>query len=458
MACKTVTLPPFKATLQVRNSSSIADSLNNVSNSGTVAGAFNINSSERTYEPVINQCNGDVTVFEVKPNGQKIAKITANKSDKWKPKVVDKSESSIIQKSLIEDVYKKGNIDKLRRIEIQKLPDQEIIENGLLIFKEPEQEDESNYAIDSDKISELQTEGVPANVVDKDFTPFPQKLFYPETLEKNEYKQDFIQFKVIQYQPRIFTTDGLKRLERFDNPNKEKLIKSTIRLPIQGGISDTNLVGWNADPMNAIEQAAGFASLTLGTQDIKETFDEVKGSIENLLTDKKSNTAIASYLHALFARMAVGSQSNFFSRAFGSILNPNLELLFQTVELRPFSFRFDLTPRNDKEAKQVRQIIRVFKQSMAARKGVAEIFLKTPMVYELEYINGNNGKIHKSIGKIKTCALRNFTVNYTPTNQYMTYVDDANTMTAYSLDMQFQELEPIYFDDYQKIAMDEIGF
>ena len=95
---------------------------------------------------------------------------------------------------------------------------------------------------------------------------------------------------------------------------------------------------------------------------------------------------------------------------------------------------------------------------MEARKGVAEIFLKNPMIYELEYINGNSGKTHKSIGKIKTCALRNFTVNYTPTNQYMTYADEASTMTAYSLDMQFQELEPVYFDDYQKIAVDEIGF
>ncbi len=40
----------------------------------------------------------------------------------------------------------------------------------------------------------------------------------------------------------------------------------------------------------------------------------------------------------------------------------------------------------------------------------------------------------------------------------MTYDDEENTMTAYSLDMQFQELEPLYFDDYQKLPMDEIGF
>jgi hypothetical protein len=218
------------------------------------------------------------------------------------------------------------------------------------------------------------------------------------------------------------------------------------------------MVNWNTDTMNAIEQAAGFTSLTLQQKELKEQFDNIKDTFEKLLRDKDSSAGISNYLHSFFARMSISSQSNFFSRSYGAILNPNLELLFQSPELRPFSFRFDLTPRNRNEAKQVRQIIRVFKQSMAARKGVADIFLKTPMIYEIEYINGKANEKHKSIGQMKTCALKVFNTNYTPSNQYMTYDDEDSTMTAYSLDMQFQELEPVYFDDYQKLSMNEIGF
>ena len=48
--------------------------------------------------------------------------------------------------------------------------------------------------------------------------------------------------------------------------------------------------------------------------------------------------------------------------------------------------------------------------------------------------------------------------NSTPSSILSTADDAENTMTAYSLDMQFQELEPLYFDDYQKLPMDEIGF
>jgi hypothetical protein len=450
MACKTVTLPPFKASLKVRNPSTVAQNLK----PSSVAESLDVTTSERNYVTVINQCTGDTTVFEVASNGTRVPKITSNKSDSYAVKVVNRNESEIIQKSLINDVYKKGNVEELRREQIKKLPPEEVFANGLLRFTEPEES--GDYAIDSEKVSQLLVEGVPANVADKDLIPFPSKLFYPETLEQNTYQQDFIQFKVLDYKPRQFTTDGLKRLERFEK--LEKVIRSTIRLPIQSGISDNNIVNWNTDTMNAIEQAAGFASLSLQQLDIKEQFNGISKTIENLLTDKESNKAISSYLHSFFARMATNSQSNFFSRAYGAILNPNLELLFQSVELRPFSFRFDLTPRNEREAKQVRQIIRVFKQSMAARKGVADIFLKTPMIYEIDYISGKSKSKHKAIGRLKTCALKNFNVNYTPSNQYMTYDDEASTMTSYSLDMQFQELEPIYYDDYQKIPMEEIGY
>jgi hypothetical protein len=450
MACKTVTLPPFRAQLKVRNPSNVAQSIK----PSTTAEVLDVTTSERKYVTVVDQCNGDTTVFEIDQNGKRIPKITSNREDNYEVRVVNKNESEIIQKSLINDVYKKGNVEKLRREQIGKLSPEEVFANGLSRFTEPEKE--GDYAIDAEKLSQLLIEGVAPDIEDKTFIAFPKKLFYPETLEQNTYKQDFIEFKVLDYKPRQFTTDGLKRLERFEK--LEKVIRSTIRLPIQGGISDTSMVNWNTDNMNAIEQAAAFASLKLQTLDIKEEMEGAIKTIENLLTDTKSNAAISSYLHSFFARMATNSQSNFFSRAYGAILNPNLELLFQSVDLRPFGFRFDLTPRNQDEAKQVRQIIRVFKQSMAARKGVAEIFLKTPMIYEIKYISGKSGSQHKSIGKIKTCALKSLSVNYTPTNQYMTYDDPANTMTAYSLDMQFQELEPIYYDDYQKIPMDELGY
>jgi hypothetical protein len=268
-------------------------------------------------------------------------------------------------------------------------------------------------------------------------------LSYPLNFDKNS-TQDFIEFKVIEYQPRIFTTEGLQRLKRYGSTDKKKVIRSTIRLPIQGGITDSNNVNWGAEPLDAIQQAASFVSLTAQNEDPTSIISEFSDLIQN----KSINPAVQAFIQAEMVKMATSSNNNFFSRAFGAILNPNVELLFQNVELRPFSFRFDLTPREEQEAIVVKKIIRVFKQSMAPRQGVADIFLKTPMVYDIRYVNGIKKSDHTSLNKIKTCALKNFSVNYTPSNQYMTYGDNEATMSAYSLDMQFQELEPVYFDDY----------
>lgn len=50
---------------------------------------------------------------------------------------------------------------------------------------------------------------------------------------------------------------------------------------------------------------------------------------------------------------------------------------------------------------------------------------------------------------MKECALQRFSVNYTPENNYATYED--GYMVSYEINMQFQELEPIYNDDYQSV-------
>ena len=55
-------------------------------------------------------------------------------------------------------------------------------------------------------------------------------------------------------------------------------------------------------------------------------------------------------------------------RSTGEILNQNLELLFDSVNLRSFPFSITFSPRNQKEATRVKHIIRAFKSSMAPKR------------------------------------------------------------------------------------------
>ena len=142
-------------------------------------------------------------------------------------------------------------------------------------------------------------------------------------------------------------------------------------------------------------------------------------------------------------------------RAQGAMINPNEELLFNGPTMRNRSYGWRLTPRNREESRAVMNIIRFFKQGMAAQvSSNGGLFLKTPNVFHVQFFAGN-GKEHPFIGKLKKAALVSMTVNYVPDGTYMTLPD--NSMTAYDLGLNFGELEAIFEDDYS-MSTNDIGY
>jgi hypothetical protein len=231
-----------------------------------------------------------------------------------------------------------------------------------------------------------------------------------------------------------------------------------IYLPMTPGISETNSVGWGSDELNPIQlafgQAANNAITTAGSGQaidaIKNLFKDIGTSANAIINDPNLSTAVASY----FAGQAVGA--NFLGRS-GIVLNPNLELLFQGPKLRSFRYNFRFTPRDDGEAKEIRRIIKTFKKTMAVRQVPGSLFLGVPSIYELRYIfKSDETGDHPFLNKIKPCALTAFNVNYTPDGSYMTYQD--GSMTSYTVDMQFDEIEPIYNEDIDDIEKPTMGY
>ncbi len=276
-------------------------------------------------------------------------------------------------------------------------------------------------------------------------------LVYPTHIRNN--RQDFIKFTAIKYLPRTLniTSGAIGILEERDPKKIERL--GSIILPIQPAITDNNSVDWNGLGINPLEMELASGSLNImsgnGSKYVNDLITRLGSTID-------SNTTNAIKLY--FAEKAAGV-SGLLSRVSGAIVNPNLELLFQGPTLRPFNFTFRLSPRDIEEATEVRKIIRVFKQYSAVGTASNNLFLTTPNVFNIQYVSKKNGneEDHKSLNKIKTCALKTVTVDYTPDNSYMTFSDVANTMTSYSLSLQFQELEPITTNDY-KDPEDYIGY
>ena len=77
-----------------------------------------------------------------------------------------------------------------------------------------------------------------------------------------------------------------------------------------------------------------------------------------------------------FAGHLAGVGQQVLQRGMGSLVNPNMELLFMGPSIRQFSFSFLLAPRSKKEQDQVVNIIRFFKQGMSPIKSRKNLFLK----------------------------------------------------------------------------------
>ena len=287
---------------------------------------------------------------------------------------------------------------------------------------------------------------------------------YPEDI-RDDRTQDRIKFTMKYSKGTRITTStaaGVKIFER-----RQQSIDGSVTLPIQSGIKDQNSVRWNGSALNALQAFGAGAALNIfdkaqGGAPIQEVtdqagaiFDKAAGFLRDGAAGSDARTAINVYL----AQQAVGTQ-NLLSRTAGAIVNPNVEMLFDAPALRPFSFQFRMSPRDEKEAAQVRSIIAFFKQGMSVKTSSSNVFLKAPNIFDIRYITfapDAEGKLeevdHPSINRIKTCALLATEVDYTPDNSYMTYDDPRKTMTSYALTLQFNELDPIYEDDY-----DELGF
>jgi hypothetical protein len=293
-----------------------------------------------------------------------------------------------------------------------------------------------------ENFDELKTEATKESSGRSKYNGTDTNLRYPENLQLKH--QDCIKFTIFKYEARGLSFE--------QNPDRRRLKNKTpigtIFLPIPGGISDSNSADWQKDDLDLATQGISdfITQFVSGGVDAGVASAQKTGTALNA-TDKKTLASIV----AVKTNEAV-TGTNVLSRAYGAILNPNSELLFTGPQLRTFSFNFKLSPRSISEARIVKKIIRYFKQAMSVQRSTSILLLKAPNTFGIEYLTSGNTS-HPYLNKFKECALTQCNVNYTPDGQYMTYASEPS-MTSYELQLQFQELEPIFNDDYTELDKD----
>lgn len=186
--------------------------------------------------------------------------------------------------------------------------------------------------------------------------------------------------------------------------------------------------------------------------------------------------AIVSGVNNLPANIGgVNDINQVLSTTTGTVLNPNVELLFEGFGLRTFSHTWKFAPQNDIEAKEIKKIINTFKKASLPNYGATNdvfknfrdnLFKNKPDFTEdqkntdigdernVNYIGVPNlvlpkykkgDDYHPWLPIWKYCVISNVDVSFTPDGSFATYSDGSPVATQ--LTVGFQETKLVYAND-----------
>jgi hypothetical protein len=135
--------------------------------------------------------------------------------------------------------------------------------------------------------------------------------------------------------------------------------------------------------------------------------------------DQISGSARNASIAVLGAAAGILTQKDpFWNGAFrqltGMVMNPMMEIIYQSPSMRKFSFEFKMYPRNVKEAQELNSIISKLKfhQAPEILKGSKGFFLVPPSTFDIEFFY--NGQKNPNIESISTCVLESIDLDYAP--------------------------------------------
>jgi hypothetical protein len=158
-----------------------------------------------------------------------------------------------------------------------------------------------------------------------------------------------------------------------------------------------------------------FASLAAGLAGYSYLKGKDNETIKKELTKNLSPFILSKGLEAIGGNAGRA----IFSAGTGTVVNPQLELIYTSPSFREFRFDFMLYPRSAREAAEVQSILTrlKFHQSPEILKegsagGLGAFFLIPPSEFDIKFYY--NGRINPNIPAISTCVLTSIDTDYAP--------------------------------------------
>lgn len=184
------------------------------------------------------------------------------------------------------------------------------------------------------------------------------------------------------------------------------------------------------------------------------------GGMGLFLQGLASKTGSAATRDAFIMEGAASIASNFTQKASdlssallfattGKAVNPQLEMLYKSPNLRTFTFDFRLVPRNSAEASTIVGIINLLKHHSSPEipAGTTGRYFIPPARFEIEFYNDQTDNPNPYLFKTKQCVLTEMSVDYSP-NGYSSFYDGAPVETR----LQLQFKETVILDKFDVLA------
>jgi hypothetical protein len=220
-------------------------------------------------------------------------------------------------------------------------------------------------------------------------------------------------------------------------------IKDSIALYLPADVKDTTSAAYEDTPTGILGVAT--TDLVRGVNAFNEDDFESTGKIGGKML-KDTFGQILRNLGGGLAESLTGAEGAIplANKIFGRADNPFVEVFFNSMNIRTFTYNFNFAPRNESETLEVQQIIQLFRFHMAPDlQEVNARYLTLPSEFDIHYMyKAANGVGYENdyYGRIGTCVLENVTTNHTP-NGVKSFADGAPTQITMSL--TFRETEAL---------------
>ena len=216
-------------------------------------------------------------------------------------------------------------------------------------------------------------------------------------------------------------------------------------------VGNTN--GWeqNSSPGamgNLMRQAGvGIAGGIMNAGTEGATVEGYKSALKKNLESIKSTGGPALRQTAVneISAALTGNRNTLMALQRGEVVNPNVELIYQSPSLRSFTFDFTFSPVNSSETPVINEIIKNFKM-WSAPSDVGNSMLKVPCIWKIAYMSG--GSLHQHMNVFKKAACTSVAVQANPSSDmHNSFVDGMPVVTQLSL--SFQEVDIIVREDHE---------